>query len=246
MSATNHTTNYNLPQFVGTDKPTWLTDVNGAFATIDTTVKGVSDTASGASSTATTTATNLGNIASLETTDKTSAVNAINELNTNLGTVSGVASSASGTATEAINTANAIATALNFTNFKQYADNEINITGGTLERNDGFSVASNADGSIIKIYGQIKVRVTNSGGATITVASSARPTSNIAITGACVGFRYNSSNAFSGSIPKTINIATNGDISFSLSSSYYNEHFEATFVACLLFMKDFGDTPNNA
>lgn len=35
MSHTNSTANYNLPQFVGTDTPGWLTDVNGAMADID-------------------------------------------------------------------------------------------------------------------------------------------------------------------------------------------------------------------
>lgn len=35
MGATNHTKNLNLPQFVGTDKPSWLGDVNNAFADID-------------------------------------------------------------------------------------------------------------------------------------------------------------------------------------------------------------------
>lgn len=36
MSATNNTTNFNLPLFIGTDKPAWLTDWNGAMTTIDT------------------------------------------------------------------------------------------------------------------------------------------------------------------------------------------------------------------
>lgn len=36
MSHTNSTTNYSLPQFVTTDKPAWLTDINGAFSAIDT------------------------------------------------------------------------------------------------------------------------------------------------------------------------------------------------------------------
>lgn len=36
MSATNKTSNYNLPEFVGTDKPSWLTDFNGAMTKIDT------------------------------------------------------------------------------------------------------------------------------------------------------------------------------------------------------------------
>lgn len=35
MGHTNSTTNYNLPQFVTTDKPAWLTDINGAFSAID-------------------------------------------------------------------------------------------------------------------------------------------------------------------------------------------------------------------
>lgn len=36
MSFTNHTPNYNLPQYVGTDKPTFLGDFNNAMSTIDT------------------------------------------------------------------------------------------------------------------------------------------------------------------------------------------------------------------
>lgn len=36
MSHTNKTTNYSLPQFVGSDTPAWLTDVNQAYAAIDT------------------------------------------------------------------------------------------------------------------------------------------------------------------------------------------------------------------
>lgn len=35
MTATNHTENYNLSQFVGTDRPTWLGDYNGDMAKID-------------------------------------------------------------------------------------------------------------------------------------------------------------------------------------------------------------------
>lgn len=38
MGHTNSTVNYNLPQFVGTDKPTWMGDVNGAFLAIDTAI----------------------------------------------------------------------------------------------------------------------------------------------------------------------------------------------------------------
>ena len=36
MGHTNQTTNLHLPQFIGSDKPTWLSDVNGAMLAIDT------------------------------------------------------------------------------------------------------------------------------------------------------------------------------------------------------------------
>lgn len=38
MGHTNSTANIALPQFIGTDKPTWLGDVNGAFSAIDSKV----------------------------------------------------------------------------------------------------------------------------------------------------------------------------------------------------------------
>lgn len=47
MSSTNHTTNYNLPQFVGTDKPAWLGDINPAMSAIDTQMKANADGVAG-------------------------------------------------------------------------------------------------------------------------------------------------------------------------------------------------------
>lgn len=39
MTATKHTGNYNLSQFVGSDRPTWLGDYNGDMAKIDAQLK---------------------------------------------------------------------------------------------------------------------------------------------------------------------------------------------------------------
>lgn len=39
MAATNHTENYNLSQFVGDDRPTWLGDYNGDMTKIDARLK---------------------------------------------------------------------------------------------------------------------------------------------------------------------------------------------------------------
>lgn len=54
MSSTNHTTNYNLPQFVGTDKPAWLGDINPAMSAIDTQMKANADAATAAAGAAAT------------------------------------------------------------------------------------------------------------------------------------------------------------------------------------------------
>lgn len=78
MSSTNKTTNYQLPQFVNTDKPTWLGDVNSAMATIDTNLKAVSDNAQLALDTANAAAT-AGDLATAEAniTSLQSAVSSI-------------------------------------------------------------------------------------------------------------------------------------------------------------------------
>lgn len=53
MSHTNSTTNFGLPQFITTDKPAWLTDVNVAYNAIDTAMKNNQDAAAAAQGDAT-------------------------------------------------------------------------------------------------------------------------------------------------------------------------------------------------
>lgn len=50
MSHTNTTTNYGLPQFLSSDKPAWMADINVAFADIDTQMKLNADAAADAQS----------------------------------------------------------------------------------------------------------------------------------------------------------------------------------------------------
>ena len=93
MSATNSTANYELPIFLATDKPAWLTDWNGAMNAIDTAIHTAQSTADGAQTTAgtcvadiatinTSLTTITGNITSLTTTvnGNTGAINTINSL----------------------------------------------------------------------------------------------------------------------------------------------------------------------
>lgn len=52
MSSTNKTPNYNLSQYIGTDKPTYLGDYNGDMLKIDTRLKANADSASNATAAA--------------------------------------------------------------------------------------------------------------------------------------------------------------------------------------------------
>lgn len=52
MSSTNKTTNYNLSQYIGTDKPTYLGDYNSDMLKIDAQLKANADSASNAASAA--------------------------------------------------------------------------------------------------------------------------------------------------------------------------------------------------
>lgn len=52
MSATNKTTNFELPLFIGSDRPAWLSDWNQTMTKIDTTLQQIKLTANEADSTA--------------------------------------------------------------------------------------------------------------------------------------------------------------------------------------------------
>lgn len=81
MSATNSTTNYQLPQFIQTDKPSWLGDFNGAMRDIDTQMKTNADGVAANAANITT----LGSSVSTNTSD-------ISTLNTNVSTLSSTVS----------------------------------------------------------------------------------------------------------------------------------------------------------
>lgn len=95
MGATNHTANYDLPQWIGTDKPTFLGDLNDAFLKIDTGMKTNQSEISGAASGA-------GNALA----KATSAEQAVNTLTPLVNTASENASQALTTANNAASTAN--------------------------------------------------------------------------------------------------------------------------------------------
>ena len=113
MSYTNSTTNYGLPQWIAADHPKFLTDINNAYATIDTQLKNANDNASTASDNATSALSIAGQAATTAESAATLAGQAaalaqsVNELvgtlNAKMGTTS-ISTIGDGTVTGAIET----------------------------------------------------------------------------------------------------------------------------------------------
>ena len=99
---TNATTNYELPQFVGTDKPTWLGDFNEAMADIDAGMhENASDIASMQSDVSAATAA-----ASQASSDVSTLTTTVNSLSSTVSSVQTTANNAQQTANSALNVAN--------------------------------------------------------------------------------------------------------------------------------------------
>ena len=249
MSSTNHTTNYNLPQFVGSDKPAWLGDINPAMNAIDTAMhanavkaqQGVDD-----ASTAQTRADNAYTLADSAKTD---------------------AGTAQTTANQAIGNASAVDTKLN--NFMQKLNltNYQNITTiphtGTLSGK--FTLAQNSDGSIFKFYGSMEVvgqgnisGFTNVAGLsgvygipTGLYLTTAPDEAYVINTGGLVYKQNMSTYVVSEQNRHDIAVGTDGQIyiwalnwqpaSINVNSGYAEEML---LPACLYFNGSFGDTPN--
>lgn len=98
MSYTNKTTYYELPQYIGTDKPTYLGDFNGAMVAIDTAMHNNATAASGAQSTADT-ANALASSASTQANNaNTVAVEAKNASETNATNINALQETVAGLA----------------------------------------------------------------------------------------------------------------------------------------------------
>ena len=99
MASTNSTTHYELSQYIGTDKPTYLVDYNQDMGKIDAGIYA-------AKSEADTNATSIGTLSSLTTTAKTDLVSAINEvdgLTDGIGTLANLTTTAKTNLVAAVN-----------------------------------------------------------------------------------------------------------------------------------------------
>lgn len=151
MGATNHTTNYVLPQWIGSDKPTFLGDMNDAFLKIDGQMKANANSATNAESvagSAENTATAAGRTAA-------QALDAANTASTNASQALDTANSASETANNANTTANsASAAATQAQGAANTAINMINNLKFPLPTKIERFLPSNAAGSVSVSYNE--------------------------------------------------------------------------------------------
>lgn len=244
MASTNKTTNYELSQYIGTDKPTYLGDYNSDMSKIDTAVHNNATAISGVGSSITQINNNIGTLANLTTTDKSSVVNAINEVDSNcdsnatkIGTLSNLETE---NKTTVVNAINEIVEKFNLTEFESFDVN--NITSSGLSNLTGtIYVATNNDGSIFKIYGSPLLSIVNTG--TISFNTKIRPSSNITLNSAFTRYFENGSRGLIWIGAGDIEIDTTGKVTITNTKSFTESFHHLIIPPCLYFAKDFGDVP---
>lgn len=253
MSATNHTTNYELPIFIGTDKPAWLVDWNVAMTAIDTaihTAEGKADQAGtdiggieSSISTINSTLTSINNAVSqlrLDTNANTGSINTITELIGN-----GTPTTTDKTLIGAINELNADKANVDLFNLKAKT------TTGTA----GTHVASLIDvdvntlvddsGSIGKFYGEF------SGTTDATGVTGGQTIATFTVTGLSTASAFNvkgyslTVRGASQEFPTVkcmlrFNVGNTVDVIAEMNISA-NTGFWMTLPPCLLILKDLGD-----
>lgn len=229
MASTNKTQNYELSQYIGSDKPTYLGDYNTDMLKIDTQMKRNADNVASVGATATT----------ASETANTALENASNAQTS--------ANSANNIATTALQKANTNETKIvNIENLLNLND-IINYQAGNMTFQNcsliagSLTVASNNNGSIGKIYGNLVIQNdgTNQVKHILISGTHLRPDTPIVL---------NPVGVFSGtpgiSEPISVSIDRNGNLDFTVYGSATGTGNVIIFP-CIYFMKDFGDTQNN-
>lgn len=258
MSATNTTTNYSLPIFIGSDKPAWLVDFNGAMNAIDAQMKVNADAIALKSPILTfddtteidftvTSNTVTANLATgvadkvgraLVTPVAAPAAEQIVAINTS-GTQD-VLEIGSGLFNDS-GTLKAVDLNLIVRKTITAANQFRQISGGYSSVSPNITVATNADGSIGKVYGYIMATGTSNNDLTFKTGVYVPNPSGTAYNIFPAGIDIRSNNSGS-PLFTTIKIEADGEISLVMYAATVSTT-GAWFPSFYLFT-DFGDTPS--
>ena len=252
MSSTNHTTNYNLPQFVGSDKPAWLGDINPALSAIDTAMH----------TNATNAQQGITDASTAQTTADTAEGHAQTAI-TNAATAQRTADNAIGE----ISTINSKLTTLT----NRFILDDIETTNWKTSNNVDvkFTLAQNSEGSVFKFYGFLsltnntgnvmyvnrsrEITITIDGETHIAIKSglylNTAPQNAYVITPAGMMLRRivnTSPNHTDSDTPLYIIVNTDGEILIGGWNAYLveaNHTQRYSFYPCVYFNTNFGDLP---
>lgn len=243
MAYTNKTTNYELPQYVSTDKPTYLVDFNEAMRTIDSTMKTNATNIETNATNITVASNKVGDLTTLETTAKTDAVSAINEVNSNIGDLSSLNTTSKSSLVSAVNEVLGKFNLTDITTYRNALDPTITCSNGTLSSID-ITVATNSDKSICKIYGLV-VNLNNVSGQNteITIPYDFGVDESFTVFPSGIRLGAYGETTASPNVTCWTQINDNGTITlgfYGLDGGNY-----CMFNPNLIFVKNFGDLPSN-
>lgn len=233
MSSTNKTTNYELSQYVGSDKPTYLGDYNSDMLKIDTQMKANADGITA----------NTSAISTANTTANT-ALSTAQGANSTANTANSTANTANSTATQALTKANAneseiarVKAEFDMTNIKTYMQVDMSTNGSfSFSGTPKITVATNSEGTIAKIYGTIRGTATLND-VDIRILTDLRPSSNFEISPAGM-LVNNTSDTVIGIY--NLQIDTDGILHIKVSGVNSTNLFFCQ-LPYIIFVKDFGD-----
>lgn len=240
MSSTNKTTNYELSQFVGSDKPAWLADYNTDMGKIDAGMKGNADAINVTDGKADTNATNIGTLANLNTSAKTDLVSAVNEVYTTAGTANSTATQASTNANSAKTEADALSAYLSITNTGSVT---ASVTGGNIS-SQSMNYALNTAGTLGKVYGRLTFTTSTTAETTVTIPVPAINVSQAITISSGAYYTRIVNNSFDGIGYRDMTINPNGNITLTIPATSTNARISVWLPPCLYFFTDFGDIVN--
>lgn len=230
MASTNKTANYNLSQFIGSDKPTYLGDYNADMLAIDTGMATNKTNADNAVSVANAANQTAGNAQTTATQAQQTANSA-----------QSLAQTAQTAANNAQASADKVASELNLNHINQLTLGDVTSTQGSVKQVN-LGSAFNDSGSLGKLYGTFTItNLSYTGNITITINNTGlKPASNFNVQGLVSYAIHDQSETWYDFGYASINIGNNkATITINVSNSVKRLNFNLT--PCLLWIKDFND-----
>lgn len=230
MSSTNKTTNYELSQYIGSDKPTYLGDYNSDMLKIDTQMK-----------------TNANNIQSVSIEVSTASATANTALS-NANTADEKATTADTTANTALQ--KSLDNEANLQKFNLNNISTLSLTspvGGTFSQyaKSPLKIAKNNDGSIFKLYGSFELNNVTSIPSSFNITTSdtgLRPAQAYDISPCGVRLALLSTGIGS-TQPAYMTVNTDGTVDITVETGSVSTFTGCRIIIfpCLYFNSDFGD-----